>query len=154
MRHRPGASTHWATYQKTRLVRSDPGSAVVVRHPPSQIIRLLLPPLAAIGCSEANFEPVDAQSLNPPDVYRVWWTEVESCTQMEGTFSRVDWYSVERIEDREAGVRRAGAWQPPHTIYLQHERANDQRVVKHEIVHDLLQRRDHDTPLFKDCARY
>ena len=108
--------------------------------------------LAAAACSELNFEPVDARPLEPPPAYRVWWAEVELCTGTEGSFDRVFWYEATEIIDRERGTLHSGAWKPPHSIFIRSGSLSNRRVVKHEMVHDLLQIRSHDLEVFERCA--
>ena len=112
---------------------------------------LLAAPVGA--CSQpSNFEPVGAEPMDPPAIYRVWWAEVESCAELEASFDRVDWFEAADLINTEAETTHLGAWKPPHKIYVQTDHRLSEPVVKHEIVHELLQRKGHDTPLFRDCA--
>jgi hypothetical protein len=115
---------------------------------------LLISLAAALGlsCAESNFEPVAPQRLDPPEVYRTWWSEVESCVGTPAIFERVRWYQAEQLVNKDEGTNHAGAWLPPHTIYVRSDKLHFKAGVKHEIVHEILQRRDHDTPLFQSCA--
>ena len=112
------------------------------------------PLLAALllGCGESNFEPVAPRPLDPPLVYRIWWSEVEACIGTQAPFERVRWYQAENIVDTDAGTEHDGAWYPPHTIYIRSDRLFYTKVIKHEMVHELLQRRDHDSLFFRACA--
>jgi hypothetical protein len=104
------------------------------------------------GCGEGHFEPVEPHPFDPPALYRVWWSEVETCTETRGPFDRVRWYEAEEIRNGGTGDCHVGAWQPPHSIYLDSDYLHYRAGVKHEMVHELLQRRDHDTSLFLACA--
>ena len=105
----------------------------------------------AFGCLE-SFAPAGAKEFTPPDIYRTWWAEVEACAQLSGDFSRVEWYEVpgSRYDCSAYPTGCAGSWHPPHTIYVAQAWENDPRVVKHEMLHDLLQRGDH-PPVFRTC---
>jgi hypothetical protein len=105
-----------------------------------------------LGCSESNFEPVAPRALDPPDVYRTWWDEVETCIGTRAPFERIRWYQAEQLVNKEEGTGHAGAWLPPHTIYIRSDRLLFTVAVKHEMVHELLQRRDHETLFFEACA--
>lgn len=117
---------------------------------------IVLPLMAALyagACAEAgNFEPVGTRPLDPPGLYRTWWSEVEACAQISAPFDRVDWYEADHLINTERDSRHPGAWRPPHAIYVSSRHLLSRPVVKHEIVHDLLQRKDHGSPLFLRCA--
>jgi len=115
------------------------------------LVALLLGGLL-LACADLNFEPVDAQLFDPPDIYRQWWTQVERCTDVEAGFERVFWYRATEIIDRENGTLHSGAWKPPHTIFIRTGSLGNRQVVKHEMVHDLLQTRNHDLDVFDRCA--
>ena len=117
--------------------------------------RVLWPVLAvvlAFACLDA-FAPPGAEEFTPPDVYRMWWAEVEACAQLSGDFSRITWYEVpgSRYDCPAYPNGCVGWWQPPHTIYLAQVWVNDRGVVEHEMLHDLLQRGDH-PPTFQACG--
>ena len=105
-----------------------------------------------LSCGESNFEPVAPRVLDPPDEYRTWWGEVEFCIGGRADFDRVRWYEAEQLVNLEEGTNHAGAWLPPHSIYIRSDKLFFQAAVKHEIVHEILQRGDHDTHLFEECA--
>jgi hypothetical protein len=104
------------------------------------------------GCTESSFEPEGARRLDPPEIYRVWWAEVEACTGVTARFERVNWFEADRLVNEESGSGHVGAWQPPHSIYIQSSYLNYRAGVKHEIVHDLLQLTNHESEMFRLCA--
>ncbi len=104
------------------------------------------------ACSETNFEPVNTRRLFPPDLYRTWWGEVEECSETEGRFERVEWFTAREIINAEAGSEHPGAWLPPHQIYVEDRFVLSEAVVKHEMVHELLQLEHHGSPAFGSCA--
>ena len=113
----------------------------------------LLPALFAVGCAEAgNLGPVNARPLDPPAIYQLWWRQVEACTEFNARFDRVDWFEADELVNTERETRHMGAWKPPHSIYVRTGNVLSESVVKHEMVHELLQRKDHDMPLFRLCA--
>lgn len=120
--------------------------------PRHRVRACLLLSLAIYACSESNFEPVDVHPLVPPPVYRTWWTEVEACLGVTAPFERVSWYEAARLVNRDTGGEHVGAWQPPHTIYIDSDYLLFVEGVKHEMVHDLLQTRDHGSDAFLRCA--
>ncbi|NIN73379.1 MAG: hypothetical protein GTO46_15935 [Gemmatimonadetes bacterium] len=112
----------------------------------------MLLPLAFYACGESNLEPVDVYPLVPPPVYRTWWTEVAACTDVTARFERVTWYEAGQLINRETGMDHVGAWVPPHNIYVHSDYLLYTEGVKHEMVHELLQTRDHDSTAFLRCA--
>lgn len=100
-----------------------------------------------------HLAPVETEAekaFTPPEIYRTWYAEAELCAALSGRFERILWVEAE-VFDQE-GVRRSGAWRPPHTIYLDPELVAAtcdtvpdggacfrQQNVKHEIIHDLRQ---------------
>ncbi|MGD2152091.1 MAG: hypothetical protein PVG79_02410 [Gemmatimonadales bacterium] len=112
----------------------------------------LLLSLAFCACGESNFEPVDVHPLAPPRVYRTWWTEVSACTGVSAPFERVHWYEARHLINRDTGRDHVGAWKPPHSIYIHSHYLLYMEGVKHEMVHELLQTRDHSSDAFLSCA--
>jgi hypothetical protein len=108
--------------------------------------------LAFCACGESNFEPVDVHPLAPPRVYRTWWTEVSACTGVSAPFERVHWYEARHLINRDTGRDHVGAWKPPHSIYIHSHYLLYMEGVKHEMVHELLQTRDHSSDAFLSCA--
>ncbi len=111
--------------------------------------------LAIVLCACAEsvlFEPINTQPLQPPDIYRTWWSEVEACTGVDAAFERVRWLQADVIRNLEDDSEHVGAWDPPHTIYIKADRLTFEGGVKHEMAHDQLQTRDHGSPAFRRCG--
>ncbi|UCC72790.1 MAG: hypothetical protein JSV86_20950 [Gemmatimonadota bacterium] len=108
--------------------------------------------MSIYACSESTFEPIDVRPLDPPQIYETWWAEVAACVSVAAPFDRVSWYEAERLINRETGTDHIGAWLPPHNIYIRTNRLLYIEGVKHEMVHDLLQTRNHYSELFVRCA--
>lgn len=112
----------------------------------------------AAGCSGDAFQPVEgAEPFVPPAAYDVLWTEVEDCSALTGTMSRVSWFLVPGTTtfDCEYGACR-GLWVAPHKIYLSDVAAHNFFrdnffTVKHEILHDLVGEPGH-PPVFEQCG--
>jgi hypothetical protein len=112
----------------------------------------LLLSLAIYACGESNLEPIEVHPLVPPQVYRTWWTELEACIGVTAPFERVTWYEAGHLINRETGSDHVGAWLPPHTIYIHSDYLLYVEGVKHEMVHELLQARDHSSDAYLRCA--
>jgi len=126
-----------------------------MRHASSgRVVRpLVWLPLALLaGCLD-SFAPAGAVEFTPPTMYETWWSAIEACAGLWGTFDRVEWYDVPGTDYPCPAYegRCDGWWQPPHSIYLAHRWHNDRQLVEHEMLHDLLQRGDH-PPVFQACG--
>jgi len=103
-----------------------------------------------VSCTPSPAE-VNAGTVRmvPLSEYRIWWREVEGCSKTSGDFDRVEWY---RAETFGAGNDVVGQWSPPHSITVRFGYEYNETVVKHEILHDLLDGdRFHDEPAWITC---
>ena len=89
--------------------------------------------------------------LQPPAVYAGWWGDMETCSSVAAPLTRVDWYEVPGDQFATPQGWRWGWWQPPHSIYLAQAHVLDERLVEHEMLHDLLQVGTH-PPQFQTCG--
>ena len=90
-----------------------------------------------------------------PPSYRLWFGEVADCMNRAlppGRFARIRWYSSGSIFHRVSGEQALGLWTEPHKIVIRSDVTSDERVVKHELVHDLLATGDHDSSFFTTCV--
>ena len=94
-----------------------------------------------------------AVPFTPPESFDGWWANMETCSHLTADYGRVSWYYIPGggFDCPTEGGNCDGMWQPPHTIYLAHERMNDSVLVEHEMLHDLIQRGDH-PPVFDFCG--
>ena len=108
---------------------------------------------------EDDWRPPASSLIAAPAVYATWWSEVAACLGMsdEG-FERVAWYKVgdEHVFQTPDFGLASGRWVPPHEIYIAFVHLQTPEVVKHEMIHDMLQGGQHDDtplddPLF-ECA--
>lgn len=119
----------------------------------------LLLALTAVACESI----IDPELTLPPEAvptaplsdYPTWYAEAEACTEVTGDFTRVRWFSVpgERWWDPTWQQYAIGTWRAPHDIYIAESHLDDEFVVKHEIVHDLLQGGATHDPRFERCSR-
>ena len=124
--------------------------------------RLRLLPLALATSFAACYSIIEPELTLPPDAvrteplaqYAVWYAETESCTGVTGSFSNVRWFAVphERWWDPVWEQFAIGTWRAPHDIYLAGSEIENENLVKHEIVHDLLRGGLIHDPRFEDCS--
>ena len=97
--------------------------------------------------------------IEPGPEYATWYAETEECTGIKGDFERVLWFTFpDRFPCEEFGTC-SGFWDD-HRIFLQAENANNEGLVKHEIIHDLLAgspandaNAKHDDPVWDRCDK-
>lgn len=96
------------------------------------------------------------REIEPTPTYVLWWSELETCVGASGDFSQLRFAEVlaPLTESRQQFPcftdRRlcSGVWEPPHDIYLASGMIGDERTVKHEMLHALLQSPEHGRPFF------
>jgi len=117
--------------------------------------------LAIAGCS--SFAPGEPElphgaiPISPRLAYREWFTRTEQCSGTSGQFQRIQWFVVPGAEtfQTEAGPK-VGMWEKTGGMariviagrYVDHE-----MVVRHEMLHHLLDREGHPSEYFTDRCR-
>ncbi len=94
---------------------------------------------------------------NVPEVYADWFMQVARCMDRPeranmNRFNRIEWYGGSVIYNPAEGRHAWGLWTEPHKITIRDDLIRHERVVKHEIVHDLLDGGDNDDPRFELCS--
>lgn len=103
---------------------------------------LLLPLVFAAACqvpTEVRL-PDNAQLIEPPPAYALWWKVTEACSGLRGDFSAVRWYVVPNVSTIADGSDQSlGMWYSDgNRIVLAGAREMDARVVRHEMLHALV----------------
>ena len=129
--------------------RVDGGTAVAPSAPVS-CRRYLSPLVALVLFAACGFDPGDDSPMSPPAVYREWWARTEACSGLRADFERVQWSMVPGNSFPCASGKCAGHWEPGHRIYLAEDWTTNEMVVRHEMLHDLLDRSGHPDPPFGD----
>ena len=111
--------------------------------------------MLALACSSIADPALDpgAESLVPPVVYRRWWTMVEECSGIAGSFDAVVWYSVPNSDVVHAGNDQIGGYWAPgsNRIVLAGNGLYDGRFIRHEMLHALVrQTKGHSHSYFVD----
>ena len=99
--------------------------------------------------------PGDAEEFSPPPVYSTWWKMTEACSALTGSLGAVSWYqTTEVVHDTHSGDMIAGYWVPgSNRIVLTSSVMMDGGIVRHEMLHALLQRGGHPRAQFLgNCA--
>lgn len=111
---------------------------------------------ATVTCSglfEPDF-PHNAVLTPPPPQYRVWWEVVESCSRRTAPFDAVRWYRVPVGEGLTVrGESAAGAWfVQENSIAIGDGWRASGSLVRHEILHAILQTGSHPEKYFRDAC--
>jgi hypothetical protein len=101
--------------------------------------------LALAGC---GFDPAGDQSMAAPGVYRMWWAKTEACSGLSGDFDRVQWEVVPGASFSCSSGQCAGHWESDHRIWIADQYVNNEMVVRHEMLHDLIGHSGHPNPPF------
>ena len=112
--------------------------------------RFILLCLCLVACSDLT-APTDVEPFEPPPIYTVWWHELETCTGHTADMGRITWFKTPGGFDPGDGDYHHGIWTPPHNIYLDANLMDVEWLVKHEMLHDLVDGAKHDHPMFRKC---
>jgi predicted small lipoprotein YifL len=119
---------------------------------------LLITLLAATGCGSIIGPeytlPPDAVPVAPGESYALWYAQAEACAGVDGDFAAVRWFEVpgERWWDPLRQQYAIATWRHPHDIYITTANLDDEYVVKHEVIHDLLQGGASNDSRFGECS--
>ena len=97
--------------------------------------------------------PAGAIRMDPPVIYQTWWEDVEFCSGKTADFSAISWYYVPGDGGFTAGSSSdvVGVWRPAgNSITLAEFVLENPLVVRHEMLHAILQRTDHPAEYFVD----
>ena len=94
---------------------------------------------------------VGVEPYAPLPEYVEFWSETESCSERSGELELIRWFTAVAISSG-PGITR-GLWEPPHDITVLSGLEEDERTVRHEMLHDLL-RGDpgHQSPSWEACG--
>ena len=110
--------------------------------------------LVGLPSCHAPFAPPEgAYAIAAPAEYAAAWAAVEQCAERRGLFERIQWHAVPDSAIPCPSGECSGVWYPPHDIYVTEENVHEPSyfVVRHEMLHDLLQVADHPA-LFCTCG--
>lgn len=110
-----------------------------------------------LGCAAlepTSSLPEGAVQIQAPMSYAVWWNRTEVCAGLTGRMDAVTWYVVPGVStfQTESG-EKVGFWtkSPNGTrIIVAGQYRDNELVVRHEILHELLGREGHPEMYFRD----
>ena len=86
----------------------------------------------------------------PPPQFRVWWEVVESCSGRRGRFDDVKWFEVAEEAIVVRGEIANAAWFASGNRIALYKDEIDGALVRHEMLHAILQDGDHSREYFKE----
>ncbi|HTA74768.1 MAG TPA: hypothetical protein VK733_10865 [Gemmatimonadaceae bacterium] len=108
--------------------------------------------LAVVACRAPTTPlPSGAERFSPPPVYAEWWGLTEACSGLTGDFSGVTWYRIPNSQTVPFGEGELvnGLWEGDgNRIILGGDDLEDGDLVRHEMLHALLQRGGHPRSMF------
>jgi hypothetical protein len=128
--------------------------------PSSRRTRAILPLLALAaaltGCDllgPASSIPANAALFSPPREYETWWERTEACSELHGDLRRIEWFSIPQAQEfRTDDGPKVGLWIHSGSgvrIVLAGAYTENELVVRHEMLHALLDREGHPPEYFE-----
>jgi hypothetical protein len=121
-------------------------------------IRATLATLAAvlvtsIAACEYTLYPADAEPLEPGAKYAVMWRTVEWCAGKRGDLGAIAWF-VTDVPARTANDDDVSGswWISKNHVYLTRAYAEDESVIRHQMLHALLRRKHHTEEFIGSCG--
>ena len=117
------------------------------------VLRLACVSIAACGITGPDLDALNRAPLDPiPSMYVDWYVESQLCVGSSRDFAAISWFVADELFL--GGEKIGGVWSSPNRITLRSDHLHSQRVVKHEMIHYVLQIGNslHDTDIFERCT--
>lgn len=123
----------------------------------SRLRHLAFAVVAFGGCSAFSPSepelPVGAVPMAPQAAYAAWFERTEVCSGLTGQFQAIQWFVVPGVETfQTAAGAKVGMWEKSGgvaRIIIAGNYINHEMVVRHEMLHDLLDREGHPPEFFE-----
>jgi hypothetical protein len=100
------------------------------------------------SCGADAVAPEVHQRFDPPAEYRAWFQSTESCSGLGGDFGRLEFFRVPGDEFPCPSGMCVARWTDDHHIYVAEPFVENEMVVRHEMLHDLIGHAGHPDPPF------
>lgn len=118
----------------------------------SALLGLAVSACALPKAGGAPVAPVDrAWAVPTLELYQSWWAKTEQCSGIRGDMSKVTFYAVDSPSGAiSLGTEVAHGWwiREGNRIYLPANALSEEWLVRHEMLHALLQRGSHPEDMF------
>lgn len=122
----------------------------------SAFIGILVSACALPKAGGAPVAPVErAWSVPTLELYQEWWAKTEKCAGVRGDMSQVTFYAVDSPTGAiSLGTEVAHGWwiREGNRIYLPANALSEEWLVRHEMLHALMQRGSHPNDMFVDAC--
>lgn len=120
-------------------------------------MRYLLALVLTVGCVTAGcglltepapYWPSNVYAITPDTAYTTYWHQMEECSGLRAHFARVSWFRADSLLDYPGlGAFGLADWRQ-HRIALDGRYLRDAVTIRHEMLHELLQRDGHPEDYF------
>ncbi len=108
--------------------------------------------LGAAACEGNPFAPLgNVERFNPPAIYRDWYQQEATCAGLTGRFDAITWEVADSFMSAPGQRTVFATWTAPHLIRLRRDQVMNEYLVKHEMLHDLVQSTAEPDPPFGAC---
>ncbi len=116
-----------------------------------RLVLALLLGCGACGTTIVETTEQNVQPFAPLPVYAEWWSQLQVCSARVGPLDRVEWFTADGLTQN--GGLVLAKWEPPHRITVLANQIETESVVKHEMLHDLLDGDpSHQAPAWNACG--
>jgi hypothetical protein len=121
---------------------------------PHRFVPVLAIWLVAASCTglEPSAPPEGAVLMTAPVEYATWYARTEACAELRGNADAIEWYVVPDVATFETSIgEKVGLWERVGNvsrITIAGDYVGNEMVVRHEMLHDLLERTGHPPEYF------
>lgn len=107
---------------------------------------------AVLGCAADASAPSTHERFEAPAVYRTWFASTQACSGLTGDFERLRFYRVPGDEFACPSGMCVARWTDAHEIFVAEAFLQNEMVLRHEMLHDLIGHAGHPDPPFGDAG--
>ena len=124
---------------------------------PIACLGFLLSLAACEALAPVSPAPQAAVRITPPARYLEWWHKTEACSGLRGNVAQVEWFVVPNASEfPTSDGEKVGLWTHSSTgtrIVIAGNFTESELVVRHEMLHALLDREGHPSEYFEAKCR-
>jgi hypothetical protein len=105
-----------------------------------------------LGCAAEPTAPNAHERFDPPAEYRAWFASTEACSGLVGDYERLRFYRVPGSEFGCPSGTCVARWTDDHRIFVAEAFLDDEMVLRHEMLHDLIGQPGHPDPPFGESG--
>ena len=105
-----------------------------------------------LGCAADPAAPSTHEEFAPPAEYSSWFASTEACSGLSGDFARLRFYRVPGNEFACPSGMCVARWTDDHRIFVAEAFIENEMVLRHEMLHDLIGHAGHPDPPFGESG--